>query len=109
MKWLWLFSSITFEVIGTTFLKLASDGGKYDYLYWAAVVLFYSACFAFLAIAMKYFSVGTVYATWSGMGVTLIALIGVIFFGDDINALKLGSFVLVVAGIVGLNMSGISH
>jgi len=109
MKWLWLLSSIACEVIGTTFLKLSSDGGKYVYFYGAGGFVFYVACFTLLAFAMKHFSVGTVYATWSGMGVCLLALIGVVFFGDDINTLKLASFFLVIAGVIGLNMSGISH
>ena len=75
----------------------------------AGVVLFYVACFALLALAMRHFSVGTVYATWSGLGVCLLALIGFVFFHDEISLLKVVSFALVIAGVVGLNMSGISH
>ncbi len=109
MKWFWLFSSIVCEVIGTTFLKLAFEGGKHAAWFGVAVVVFYLACFALLGVAMKHFSLGTVYATWSGVGVCLLALIGVMFFNDEVNALKVVSFVLVIAGIVGLNLSGISH
>ena len=50
---------------------------------------------------MKHFSLGTVYATWSGMGIGLLALIGVAFFKDDINMLKVASFFLVIAGVAG--------
>lgn len=109
MGWLWLLSSIGCEVIGTTFLKLASDGGKYTVWYSVGVIVFYVACFALLGCAMRHFSLGTVYATWSGLGVSLLAIIGVVAFGDQINVLKTVSLVLVVAGIIGLNMSGISH
>ena len=109
MHWFYLFSSIICEVTGTTLLKLSSNGSKYASLYGAGVILFYTACFIFLAFAMKHFSLGTVYATWSGMGICLLALIGVAFFGDDINMLKVASFFLVIAGDVGLNMSGVSH
>lgn len=109
MKWVWLFSSILCEVIGTVFLKLSSDGGKHTYWYGAGVVLCYLSCFTLLAFAMKHFSVSTVYATWSGMGICLLALIGVLFFGDNINWLKIVSFVLVIAGVVGLNLSGMTH
>ena len=109
MKWLWLFSSIACEVFGTTLLKLSSDGGKHAFLYGIGVILSYTACFTLLAVAMKHFSISTVYATWSGLGVCLLAMIGVMFFGDDINLLKVGSFLLIIAGVVGLNMSGISH
>jgi small multidrug resistance pump len=109
MKWCWLFSSIACEVIGTTCLKLASDDGKNAGWYSLGVLLFYAACFTQLGVAMKHFSLGTVYATWSGLGVSLLALIGIVFWGDEINLLKTVSFALVIAGIVGLNMSGMSH
>ena len=109
MKWFWLFSSIVCEVVGTTFLKLSSDGGKHTYLYGIGVLVSYIACFTLLAFAMKHFALGTIYAIWSGLGICLLAAIGVIFFGDQLNALKIVSFVLIVAGVVGLNLSGVSH
>lgn len=107
--WFWLIGSILSEVVGTTFLKLASNGGKHVVGYTIGVVVFYVTSFALLSVAMRYFSLSTVYATWSGLGVLLLAVIGVIAFGDQINALKIVSIILVIAGIVGLNLSGISH
>ncbi|QDT96492.1 DMT family transporter [Gimesia aquarii] len=109
MKWLWLLSSITCEVIGTTFLKLASGDSPHTTKYSVGVVVFYVLCFALLGQAMRSFPLGTVYAIWSGVGVSLLAIIGVICFGDEVNALKIVSLILVILGIVGLNMSGISH
>ena len=107
--WFWLIGSIVGEVVGTTFLKLASDGGKHTVWYSIGVAAFYVTSFVLLSRAMRYFSLSTVYATWSGLGVLLLAVIGVIAFGDQINALKIISIILVIAGIVGLNASGMSH
>ena len=107
--WLWLLGSIVCEVVGTTFLKLASECGKHTVWYTVGVVAFYVTSFALLSGAMRYFSLSTVYATWSGLGVSLLAVIGVIVFGDTVNILKVVSLILVIAGIVGMNMSGISH
>ncbi|MEW4486504.1 multidrug efflux SMR transporter [Thalassoglobus sp. JC818] len=109
MGWLWLLSSIVCEVIGTTFLKLASEGDERSGLYSFCVVVLYIACFALLGVAMRHFPLSTVYATWSGLGVSLLAIIGVMMFGDQINPLKVISLVLVLVGIVGLNFSGVSH
>ena len=109
MIWVWLLASIVCEVIGTTMLKLASEGGKHAYWYSAGVMTFYIACFALLGVAMKHFSLGVVYATWSGLGVSLLAMIGIVFFGDEINPLKVFSFLLIIVGVIGLNMSGMSH
>ena len=109
MKWLWLCSAIFCEVVGTTCLKLASQGGKYAGWYSAGVALFYLACFALLCGAMRHFALSTVYATWSGLGVALVAVIGVIAFADSINLLKIVSLIMIIAGIIGINLSGISH
>ena len=109
MKWVWLLGSITCEVIGTTFLKLAYGDSPHTGWYAGGVVLFYVLCFGLLGQAMRFFPLSVVYATWSGLGVAALAAIGVVFFGDEVNVLKIGSLALVIAGIVGLNMSGISH
>ena len=109
MRWLWLVLSITCEILGTTSLKLASEESPHALKWGVAVVVFYTLCFAFLGQCMKHFSLGTLYATWSGLGVALLAVIGVFWFGDDINATKVVSFVLLIIGVVGLNLSGVSH
>lgn len=109
MGWIWLIGAIVCEVIGTTLLKVASYGGKYVVVCSIGVAIFYVACFALLGGAMKHFPLGTVYAVWSGIGVSLLAVIGVVWFHDEINAAKVVSLGLIVAGIVGLNMSGVSH
>ena len=109
MKWLWLVASIACEVLGTTSLKLASNGGSGSIKYGIGVIVLYGLCFGLLGQCMNHFSLGTLYATWSGLGVALLAVIGVIYFGDSIGPMKVFSFLLLIAGIVGLNLSGISH
>ena len=39
--WFWLIGSSACEVVGTTFLKLASEGGKHTAWYTFGVVVFY--------------------------------------------------------------------
>lgn len=109
MKWVFLISSIVCEVVGTTCLKLYTDGSPHRVAYAAGVAVFYVACFSLLGGAMKHFSLSVVYATWSGVGVGVLAIVGVLFFGDSLNLLKVVSFGLVILGVVGLNMSGMSH
>jgi len=103
MKWIWLILSIT------TCLKLSAENGPHALKYWIGVMVFYTLCFGLLGQSMKDFSLGTLYATWSGVGVAILAIVGVVFFGDEINAMKVISFILLIAGVVGLNMSGLAH
>lgn len=109
MKWLWLASSIAAEILGTSMLKLWTTGPKYAYAYLAGVVLCYAACFLCLAVTMKHFDLGALYATWSAVGIAMLALIGIIFFGDQLNLIKIISFALVILGVVGLNLSGVTR
>ena len=106
MKWLFLFSSIAFEVLGTTAMKMASQGGKYA-TYWTITLwVSYIICFGLLQYAMKYFELGTVYAIWSGVGITILAIIGYIVFKDNFTTTKIISIALIILGIIGLNLSG---
>ena len=109
MKWLYLLLSILFEVSGTVCLKLSAEDGPHQLKFIIAVGTFYLLCFAFLGGAMKSFPLSVVYATWSGVGVTMLAIVGVYVFNDPINPTKVISFLLVIAGVVGLNLSGVSH
>ena len=49
------------------------------------------------------------YAAWSGVGTALIATIGILYFRDPAMALKLISIGFIIAGVVGLNLSGANH
>lgn len=58
-----------------------------------------------LAIAMKSLPVGTSYAVWVGIGAVGTAILGMALFGEPVNAARVVSLGLVVAGIVGLKLS----
>ena len=105
MKWVYLLLSIICEVGGTVCLKMSSTSESYAIQYGIAVFILYCMCFLFLGHAMKFFEVGVIYAIWSGMGTCLIALIGVLFFGDAITIKKSISLALVILGIIGLHLS----
>ncbi|MFD2083000.1 quaternary ammonium compound-resistance protein SugE [Actinopolymorpha cephalotaxi] len=62
-----------------------------------------------LAWAMKQIPVGPAYAAWTGIGASATAVIGMVFLGDGFSVLKLVSLVLIIAGVVGLNLSGAGH
>lgn len=109
MKWLLLGGSILCEVAGTSALKMASQGGRYAAAWGAVVAILYLCCFWLLGITLRHFDLGLVYAIWSGVGVTLTAVIGLMVFGDTFSGLKLLSILLVILGVVGLSLSDIAH
>lgn len=66
--------------------------------------------FALLSMALRTLPVGPAYAVWTGIGATGTAVAGMLFLGEAVQALKLVSIVLVVAGVAGLQLSsGAGH
>ena len=47
----------------------------------------------------------TAYAVWSGLGTTLTALIGVVYFSDTMNWIKALSLIAIVGGCVLIKFS----
>lgn len=64
------------------------------------------ACSVWLiASTLQVLPVGTAYAVWAGIGAVGTAVVGMVFLGEPVDAMRLVSMGLVVAGIVGLQLS----
>jgi len=105
--WFLLAGAIALEVAGTTSMKLS---GGFSRLFPSVLMfVFYAGSFVALSFALKKIEVSVAYAIWAGVGTALVAAIGVLFFREAATALKLVSILLIVAGVVGLNLSGARH
>ena len=62
-----------------------------------------------LGVALKTLPIGTAYAVWTGIGAAGAATVGMVLLGDAVSTLKLVSIGLVLAGVIGLNLSGGGH
>jgi quaternary ammonium compound-resistance protein SugE len=71
--------------------------------------VFALASFGLLTAALKQLEVGPAYAVWTGIGAAGAVVIGMIWLGEGISALKLVSIALVLAGVIGLQLSGGAH
>jgi len=72
----------------------------------ALVVVGYVISFWLLALVLRDLSIGTTYAIWAGAGTAALALIGIVALGEPATAVKLASIGLIIAGVIGLNLSG---
>lgn len=107
MVYLFLTLAIVFEVGWAVSMKL-SDGFTRLWPSVATVVM-YLLSVAFLIPASKKMDIGVCYAIWAGCGVALISIAGMTYFKEPVSALKVGSIVAIVAGIVGLQIAGGGH
>jgi small multidrug resistance pump len=108
-QWLFLAVAIVSEVIATSALK-ASD--SFSRLWPSLLVIAgYAISFYFLSLTFRTIPVGVAYAIWSGVGVTLIALIAWIFLGQSMDLPGLIGIGLIIAGVVVLNLfsKSVSH
>ena len=72
----------------------------------------FAACalisFGLLTMALRDLEVGSAYAVWTGIGAAGTAVVGMALLGETVSALKLVSIGLVLAGVIGLNLSGVT-
>ena len=103
MRWLYLILAIIFEVSGTTCMKLSQGFTKLL----PSILLFilYGFSFTSFSLALKKLDVSVAYAVWSGLGTTLIALVGIMWFRESVSVLKIISIALIIIGVIGLNIS----
>ena len=106
MSWLILFFAIVFEVAGTLTLKFTEGMTRL----WPTVLMFvfYLISLFGLSTAVARIPVGTAYAVWSGLGTLMVFVMGILWFKEQVTALRCVSAVLIVVGVAGLYLTG-SH
>jgi quaternary ammonium compound-resistance protein SugE len=106
LAWLAIIAAGLFETAFAVCLKL-SNGLSQP---WPTAGFAVSALVSFglLTIALRDLDVGPAYAVWTGIGAVGAATVGMVFLGDVVSAVKLVSIVLILAGVVGLNLSGVT-
>jgi quaternary ammonium compound-resistance protein SugE len=78
---------------------------------WPTVLVFGLGLLSFylLSLCLKVIPVGTAYVVWTGIGAVGGAIVGIVVFNEPRDAWRVASIALVVAGIVGLKLTGTSH
>jgi small multidrug resistance pump len=102
MTYAFLFTAIVLEVIGTSALKASEQFTRL--LPILVMVTCYGASFFFLSLVLKTLPVGIAYAIWSGLGIVLISMVGVIWFKQTLDLPALVGLGLIVAGVVVVNL-----
>lgn len=73
---------------------------------WPSLWTAAQVCFSLylLSFAMKSIPLGTAYVVWTGIGSVGTVAMGVLFFGESTDALRLSCVGLIIAGSLGLNL-----
>lgn len=101
--WIYLICSGLLDVAWALSMKRAQGFANPE---WSAVSLILLAAFVYLLTkALQILPVGTAYAVWTGIGAAGTVLAGIFFFSEPASAARLFFIGVIVAGIVGLNLS----
>lgn len=102
MNYLFLALAIICEVIGTTALNASNQFSKL--LPSVITVVGYGLAFYFFSFSLRSIPVGVAYAIWAGVGVVLVALIGVFFFKQHLDFPAIAGMVLIIAGVLVMHL-----
>jgi small multidrug resistance pump len=97
-----LFFAILSEVIATTALKL-SDGFT-RILPSVIVVIGYGASFYLLSISLKVIPIGLAYAIWSGVGIVLTVIAGILIWRETLDWARIIGIIFIILGILVINL-----
>ena len=103
MPWIILVLAGLFEVGWAIGLKYTDGFSKL----WPTVgtVAAMAISLGLLGIAMKSLPVGTAYAIWVGVGAVGTVILGIVLFNEPVNALRMISVGLIIAGLFGLKLA----
>lgn len=100
--WVLLGVAVVVEVGATIALRLSQ--GLTRPVPTLVVVVGYGVAFWLLSRIVQQLPTSVTYAVWAGAGIALVAIVGVVAFGEAVTPVKVASLVLVVLGIVGLHL-----
>jgi small multidrug resistance pump len=102
MKYVYLFIAIVSEVVATSSLKASESFSKL--IPSILVIVGYALAFYFLSLTVKVMPVGITYAIWSGVGIVLVTIAGIILYKQIPDLPAILGMLLIMAGVLVINI-----
>jgi quaternary ammonium compound-resistance protein SugE len=106
MAWLMIVAAGLFETGFAVALKMSHGLTRLEPT--VAFALCALASFGLLTLALRHLEVGAAYAVWTGIGTVGAAAVGMLWLGEVVSPLKLVSLSLILVGVIGLNLAGVT-
>tara|TARA_B100001093_G_C26553941_1_gene895690 strand:+ start:53 stop:370 length:318 start_codon:yes stop_codon:yes gene_type:complete len=100
--YLFLTVAIFCEVAGTMLLPVSQNFTKIIPTTFLAI--FYLSAFYLLTFVVNKLPIAIVYATWSGLGIFSIAILGYVFFNQTLTWQSISGLFLIVFGVILVNV-----
>ncbi|RSK28485.1 multidrug efflux SMR transporter [Bacillus sp. HMF5848] len=102
MTWAMLIIAGCFEVVGV--IGIARINQKQSLLSYAIMIGGFGLSFLLLSEAMQEIDMGTAYAVWTGIGTVGSAVVGMLFYGESKNWIRLLCITLILVSVIGLKL-----
>ena len=96
------FFAVLSEVTATTALKFSE--GFTRLVPSIVVVVGYGLSFYLLSLSLKVIPIGVAYALWSGIGIVLTVLAGLILWREPLDWARVTGIILIIGGILIINL-----
>ncbi|MFG1295863.1 MULTISPECIES: DMT family transporter [Xanthobacter] len=102
MAWVYLLAAGFTEIAWAVGIKYSEGFTRF----WPSVLTIGAIALSLLllSLALRGIPLGTAYAVWAGIGTVGTALVGIMFYAESADILRLVSIGLVALGIVGLKL-----
>tara|TARA_Y100000591_G_C21629530_1_gene592038 strand:+ start:410 stop:727 length:318 start_codon:yes stop_codon:yes gene_type:complete len=99
--YIFLIGAIFFEVAGTMLLPVSQNFTKL--LPTVALSIFYLCAFYLLTFVVNKLPIAIVYASWSGLGIFTISILGYVIFNQSLSWQSIIGLFLIVVGVILVN------
>ncbi len=103
MAWIWLAFAGLLEIVWAVAMKQSEGFTRL----WPSVLTLVAmvGSVLLLGLAMKTLPLGTAYTVWTGIGAVGAFVVGILFLGEPLTAMRLVAGSLIVGGLVLMKMS----
>lgn len=102
MYWLILVLAGIFEMLGVVVINMYSNTHQKRYV--LLLILTFACSLYFLSVALIAIPMSTAYAIWTGIGAVGGAIVGILFYGESKNVLRLFFMGLILSSTIGLKL-----
>ena len=100
--YIYLIGAIFFEVAGTMLLPVSQNFTKL--IPTILLSIFYLSAFYLLTFVVTKLPIAIVYASWSGLGIFSIAILGYVFFNQTLSYQAIIGLFLIILGVTLVNI-----
>jgi len=98
MAYIYLALAIIAEVTATSSLKASAE---FTRLFPSIIVVIgYGTSFYFMTLVLRSLPIGITYAIWSGLGIVLVSVVGVVIYKEILDIYAVIGMLLIISGVV---------